>query len=68
MTPTAARRNCSACFINSVDDTLESIMNLAKTEGMLFKWGSGAGSNLSRSAKTTLRSPAAAALLARSRS
>jgi ribonucleoside-diphosphate reductase alpha chain len=39
---------CSACFINSVDDSLESIMNLAKTEGMLFKWGSGAGSNLSR--------------------
>ncbi|MCB1020603.1 MAG: vitamin B12-dependent ribonucleotide reductase, partial [Acidobacteria bacterium] len=39
---------CSACFINSVDDTLESIMNLAKTEGMLFKWGSGAGSNLSK--------------------
>jgi len=39
---------CSACFINSVDDSLESIMNLAKTEGMLFKWGSGAGSNLSK--------------------
>ncbi|MHC4820335.1 MAG: vitamin B12-dependent ribonucleotide reductase, partial [Planctomycetota bacterium] len=39
---------CSACFINSVDDTLESILELAKTEGMLFKYGSGAGSNLSR--------------------
>jgi len=39
---------CSACFINSVDDSLESIMDLAKTEGMLFKWGSGAGSNLSK--------------------
>ena len=39
---------CSACFINSVDDSLESIMNLAKTEGMLFKWGSGTGSNLSK--------------------
>jgi len=39
---------CSACFINSVEDTLESILELAKTEGMLFKYGSGAGSNLSR--------------------
>src|SRR6202161_4138065 len=38
---------CSACFINSVDDSLESILTLAKTEGMLFKWGSGTGSNLS---------------------
>ena len=39
---------CSACFINSVQDSMESILDLAKTEGMLFKWGSGAGSNLSR--------------------
>src|SRR6202000_511139 len=38
---------CSACFINSVDDSLDSILTLAKTEGMLFKWGSGTGSNLS---------------------
>jgi ribonucleoside-diphosphate reductase alpha chain len=38
---------CSACFINSVDDSMESILTLAKTEGMLFKYGSGAGSNLS---------------------
>jgi len=38
---------CSACFINSVDDTMSSILDLAKTEGMLFKWGSGTGSNLS---------------------
>src|SRR6202790_2069031 len=38
---------CSACFINAVDDSLDSILTLAKTEGMLFKWGSGAGSNLS---------------------
>jgi len=37
----------SACFINSVDDTMESILGLAKTEGMLFKFGSGTGSNLS---------------------
>ena len=38
---------CSACFINSVQDTMSSIMDLAKTEAMLFKFGSGAGSNLS---------------------
>jgi ribonucleoside-diphosphate reductase alpha chain len=38
---------CSACFINSIQDSLESILNLAKTEGMLFKWGSGTGTNLS---------------------
>jgi ribonucleoside-diphosphate reductase alpha chain len=42
---------CSACFINSVKDSLDSILTLAKTEGMLFKWGSGTGTNLS-----TLRS------------
>jgi ribonucleoside-diphosphate reductase alpha chain len=46
-----ARPQCSACFINSVDDTMQSILELAKTEGMLFKYGSGTGSNLS-----TLRS------------
>jgi ribonucleoside-diphosphate reductase alpha chain len=47
---------CSACFINSVQDTMESILGLAKTEGMLFKYGSGTGSNLSniRSAKELL--------------
>ena len=44
----AHRPQCSACFIISADDTMESIMNLAKTEGMLFKWGSGTGSNLSK--------------------
>ncbi|HVZ60556.1 MAG TPA: vitamin B12-dependent ribonucleotide reductase [Terriglobales bacterium] len=38
---------CSACFINSVQDSMESIMSLARTEAMLFKWGSGTGSNLS---------------------
>ena len=38
---------CSACFINSVDDSMTSILELAKTEGMLFKYGSGTGSNLS---------------------
>jgi ribonucleoside-diphosphate reductase alpha chain len=47
---------CSACFINSVEDTMGSILELAKTEGMLFKWGSGTGSNLSsiRSSKESL--------------
>ncbi|MGH9326616.1 MAG: vitamin B12-dependent ribonucleotide reductase [Terriglobia bacterium] len=47
---------CSACFINSVEDDLESILGLAKTEGMLFKWGSGTGTNLSpiRSSTETL--------------
>ncbi|HEY0710740.1 MAG TPA: vitamin B12-dependent ribonucleotide reductase, partial [Polyangia bacterium] len=42
-----AEPQCSACFINSVDDTMESILGLAKTEGMLFKYGSGTGTNLS---------------------
>ena len=42
-----AAPQCSACFINSVDDTMESILTLAKTEGMLFKFGSGTGTNLS---------------------
>jgi len=42
---------CSACFINSVEDRMGSILDLAKTEGMLFKYGSGSGVNLS-----TLRS------------
>ncbi|HZF07430.1 MAG TPA: vitamin B12-dependent ribonucleotide reductase [Thermoanaerobaculia bacterium] len=46
-----AKPQCSACFINSVEDTMASILGLAKTEGMLFKYGSGTGSNLS-----TLRS------------
>src|SRR5437870_9128548 len=42
------RPQCSACFINSVSDTMDSILSLAKTEGMLFKYGSGTGSNLSK--------------------
>jgi len=37
----------SACFINSCGDSMASILGLAKTEGMLFKYGSGTGSNLS---------------------
>jgi ribonucleoside-diphosphate reductase alpha chain len=50
------RPQASACFINAVDDTMDSILTLAKTEGMLFKFGSGTGSNLSgiRSAKEPL--------------
>jgi len=38
---------CSACFINSVSDDMESIMALAATEARLFKGGSGTGTNLS---------------------
>jgi ribonucleoside-diphosphate reductase alpha chain len=38
---------CSACFINSVSDTMDAILSLARTEGMLFKFGSGTGTNLS---------------------
>ena len=36
----------SACFIQSVDDDLESILQLAQSEGMLFKFGSGTGTDL----------------------
>ena len=51
-----ARPQCSACFINSVEDSMESILDLAKTEGMLFKYGSGTGTNFSplRSSKEKL--------------
>lgn len=51
-----ARPQCSACFINSVQDNMASIMDLAKTEAMLFKYGSGAGVNLSpiRSSKARM--------------
>src|SRR5213083_768304 len=37
----------SACFIQSVDDTMEDIMRLAMSEAMLFKYGSGTGTDLS---------------------
>jgi ribonucleoside-diphosphate reductase alpha chain len=49
-------QQASACFINSVEDTMSSIMDLAKTEAMLFKGGSGTGTNLStiRSSKEPL--------------
>jgi ribonucleoside-diphosphate reductase alpha chain len=48
---------CSACFILSVDDTMESILHWYMEEGMIFKGGSGSGVNLSRlrSAKELLR-------------
>ena len=42
-----SKNQASACFINSVEDTMELILTLAKTEGMLFKYGSGTGTNLS---------------------
>jgi ribonucleoside-diphosphate reductase alpha chain len=38
---------CSACFIQSVEDTMEGIMELARSEAMLFKYGSGTGTDLS---------------------
>ena len=49
---------CSACFILSADDSMEAILEWCKTEGMIFKGGSGAGVNLSkiRSSKETLSS------------
>jgi ribonucleoside-diphosphate reductase alpha chain len=46
---TASPQQVSACFILSVDDTMDSILNWYKEEGMIFKGGSGAGLNLSRS-------------------
>ncbi|MEO8900530.1 MAG: vitamin B12-dependent ribonucleotide reductase [Polyangiaceae bacterium] len=42
-----ARPQCSACFIQSVDDDLMAIYDLAKNEARLFKYGSGTGSNFS---------------------
>ena len=47
---------CSACFIQSVEDNMESIMRLAHSEAMLFKFGSGTGTDLSpiRSSKEKL--------------
>ena len=38
---------CSACFINSVEDSMAGIMELARTEALLFKFGSGTGTNFS---------------------
>ncbi|UGQ13904.1 vitamin B12-dependent ribonucleotide reductase [Yinghuangia sp. ASG 101] len=45
---TAQPQQVSACFILSVDDTMESILDWYKEEGLIFKGGSGAGLNLSR--------------------
>ncbi|MFM7356842.1 MAG: vitamin B12-dependent ribonucleotide reductase, partial [Actinomycetota bacterium] len=55
---TSAPQQVSACFILSVDDTMESILNWYREEGMIFKGGSGAGLNLSRirSSKELLKS------------
>ena len=55
---TNAPQQVSACFILSVDDTMESILNWYREEGMIFKGGSGAGLNLSRirSSKELLKS------------
>ncbi len=55
---TNASQQVSACFILSVDDSMESILNWYREEGMIFKGGSGAGLNLSRirSSKELLRS------------
>jgi ribonucleoside-diphosphate reductase alpha chain len=45
---TASPNQVSACFILSVDDTMDSILNWYREEGLIFKGGSGAGLNLSR--------------------
>ena len=45
---TSSKAQVSACFILSVDDTMESILDWYKEEGLIFKGGSGAGVNLSR--------------------
>ena len=55
---TAAPQQVSACFILAVDDTMDSILNWYREEGLIFKGGSGAGLNLSRirSSKELLKS------------
>ena len=55
---TVSPQQVSACFILSVDDRMESILNWYREEGMIFKGGSGAGLNLSRirSSKELLKS------------
>lgn len=45
---TPGRQQASACFINSIEDSMEGIMELATAEAKIFKWGSGAGTNLSK--------------------
>ena len=56
----------SACFIQSVEDNMETIMHLAYSEAMLFKYGSGTGTDLSPSAPARKNSAAAAAPAVRS--
>ena len=55
---TSSPQQVSACFILSVDDTMDSILNWYREEGLIFKGGSGAGLNISRirSSKELLRS------------
>ena len=55
---TSAPQQVSACFILAVDDTMDSILNWYREEGLIFKGGSGAGLNISRirSSKELLRS------------
>src|SRR5690625_3960461 len=55
---TSSEQQVSACFILSVDDSMDSILNWYREEGMIFKGGYGAGLNLSRirSSKELLRS------------
>ena len=55
---TTSPQQVSACFILSVDDTMDSILNWYREEGLIFKGGSGAGLNISRirSSKELLRS------------
>ncbi len=55
---TSSPQQVSACFILAVDDSMDSILNWYREEGLIFKGGSGAGLNLSRirSSKELLRS------------
>ena len=55
---TASPQQCSACFILAVDDTIDSILEWYREEGLIFKGGSGSGVNLSkiRSSKELLSS------------
>ncbi|MEO6097701.1 MAG: adenosylcobalamin-dependent ribonucleoside-diphosphate reductase [Fibrobacteria bacterium] len=43
-----AKPQCSACFINGLEDSMDGILELVRTEGRLFKFGSGTGTNFSR--------------------
>ena len=60
---TGEKPQCSACFILSVEDRLESILELASIEGRVFSKGSGAGTNFSslRGAKEPTRTGGTAA-------